>query len=99
MGRPRFWLHVSRTLLCLQPTDVLEPPKCKRHLDGPKDYSPYCLQTDKDRFSEYPKLRDLVNAKDDQVKCFATPPTFLKVRSSELPCRRLQAKVCPHPVC
>jgi hypothetical protein len=37
------------------------------------------LQADKDRFAEYPKLRDLVAAKDDQVKRFATPPMFLKV--------------------
>lgn len=42
------------------------------------------MQTDKDRFSEYPKLRDLVAAKDDQVKRFATPPMFLKVRLAPL---------------
>ena len=38
-------------------------------------------QADKDRFAEYPKLRDLVAAKDEQVKRFATPPMFLKVRA------------------
>lgn len=38
------------------------------------------MQSDKDRYSEYPKLRDLIGAKDEQVRLYATPPYFLKVR-------------------
>lgn len=51
--------------------------------------SPMSPQADKDRFAEYPKLRDLVAAKDEQVKRFATPPMFLKVcpRSHLLSCK------------
>ncbi len=37
------------------------------------------VQTDVDRYAEYPKLRDLVAAKDAQVQMFATPPYFMKV--------------------
>ncbi len=39
-------------------------------------------QTDVDRYAEYPKLRDLVAAKDEQVRRYATPPYLLKVRLS-----------------
>lgn len=63
------------------------------HKQHPSRFRTGHVQTDKDRFSEYPKLRDLVAAKDEQVKRFATPPMFLKV-SLSLSSRKLACFTC-----
>lgn len=61
---------------------------CQHFVDTgrrPQNFLRDAHMTDKDRFSEYPKLRDLVRLKDDQVKHFATPPMFLKADLKKLP--------------
>ena len=40
------------------------------------------MQTD--RYEEYPKLKELVNRKDDLVAVRATPPYYLKVRPAAI---------------
>ena len=54
------------------------------------------MQTDIDRYAEYPKLRDLVAAKDAQVRMFATPPYFMKVRYQ---CQLLVENVLQPVIC
>lgn len=40
---------------------------------------PVCMCMQTDRYEEYPKLRELIQRKDDLAEARATPPYYLKV--------------------